>query len=142
LLKAEPVGELLGEPVWDEGILRGISEDALELFLRYVLDAEENLEGILRNANRIKTQPLHQRAMTAAERLRTEGRQEGRQEGQLEGKRGSIRQALEIRFGAVPEPVHQKLDLIVDAKRLSDLLGESIRCQSAGDFLRHLSGLG
>jgi predicted transposase YdaD len=80
--------------------------------------------------------------MTAAERLRTEGRQEGRQEGQLEGKRGSIRQALEIRFGAVPEPVHQKLDLIVDAKRLSDLLGESIRCQSAGDFLRHLSGLG
>lgn len=149
-LKAEPVGELMGEPVWDGAIMRAISVAALEQFLRYVLNAVEDMERVLEKAREIKVKPLHQNAMTIAERLRTEGleeglqkgRQEGRQEGRAEGEvagmQSSILQALEVRFGPVSGRVTGAVRSIGEAKRLSDLLGESIRCVSLEAFQKLL----
>ena len=41
-LKAEPVDELLGEAMWDEALMVGISGGALEQLLRYILNAGSN----------------------------------------------------------------------------------------------------
>jgi hypothetical protein len=42
-------------------------------------------------------------------KFRDEGRQEGRQQGSIEGRRGMLSALLEERFGALPNPLRDRL---------------------------------
>ncbi len=58
------------------------------------------------------------------ERLRWEGRQEGRQEGRHQGQQEMLLDLVQVRFGALPEPVRQAI-LSADADRVA-LLGRRV----------------
>ena len=88
--------------------------------------------------------------MTLAQQLRNEGRQEGRQEGRNEGRqegrqegerkgsvatgRQAVLEALEIRFGPVPEGLREAMAAIDDPVRLRALLRAAIVLESVETF--------
>jgi predicted transposase YdaD len=88
--------------------------------------------------------------MTLAQQLRNEGRQEGRQEGRNEGRqegrqegeregsvatgRQAVLEALEIRFGPVPEGLREAMAAIDDPVRLRALLRAAIVLESVEAF--------
>ena len=84
--------------------------------------------------------------MTLAQQLRNEGRQEGRNEGRQEGRqegerkgsvatgRQAVLEALEIRFGPVPEGLREAMAAIDDPVRLRALLRAAIVLESVEAF--------
>ncbi|MEN9285858.1 MAG: hypothetical protein RLZZ179_3351 [Verrucomicrobiota bacterium] len=92
--------------------------------------------------------------MTLAQQLRNEGRQEGRQEGRNEGRqegrnegrqegerkgsvatgRQAVLEALEIRFGPVPEGLRESIAAIDDPARLRVLHRTAIVSESMEAF--------
>ena len=88
-LKAEPMDELLSDPVWDEALLFSISEGALERILRYILNADVSIPQLKERLSKIQTKPLQSKTMTSRSTQR--GRQTGgRARGNPAGKtRGS-----------------------------------------------------
>ena len=88
--------------------------------------------------------------MTLAQQLRNEGRQEGRNEGRQEGRnegrqegerkgsvatgRQAVLEALEIRFGPVPEGLRESIAEIDDPARLRVLLRAAIVSASMETF--------
>jgi predicted transposase YdaD len=67
-----------------------------------------------------------------------EGRQEGRQEGLVASKQQDIVEALEIRFGIVPEGLREEIELIGDPAKLTSLLRAAIRSTDIESFAREL----
>lgn len=137
-LKAEPVNELLSDPLWDESLLFSISEDALERLLRYILNAELQVPALKERIAKIQAAPLKTKAMTLADRLREEGKQEGKEEGKLEGKRESVLRALEIRHGGYPEGIREAMDGVNDPAILDGLLESAFRSDSLEEFAQKL----
>ena len=141
-LKAEPMDELLGDPVWDEALLFSISEGALERILRYILNADVSIPQLQERLSKIQTKPLQSKTMTLADRLREEGKLEGEREGILRGKReGQLRavlHALEIRHGSYPEGIREAIEAIYDLERLEALLESAIRSDSLEAFAQKL----
>ena len=149
-LKAEPIGELLGDALWDEALLFSISEDALERILRYILNAEVNVTLLKQRIGKIQTKPLQTKTMTLADQLRQEGKLEGEREGVLKGKkegltegqlrafRTSVLRALEIRHGAYPEGVREAVEAINDPQRLEHLHESAFRSDSIEVFAQQL----
>jgi hypothetical protein len=145
-LKAEPMGELLGDALWDESLLYSISEGALEPILRYVLNAEDNLSQLKERIGKIRTTPLRTKTMTLADQLRQEGKVEGELEGLLKGKtegqlrafRTAVLRALEIRHGSYPEGIREAIEAIHDARQLETLLESAIRSDSIETFSQGL----
>ena len=92
--------------------------------------------------------------MTLAQQLRNEGRQEGRDEGRQEGRnegrqegeregtvamgRQAVLEALEIRFGPVPEGLREAIAAIDDPVRLRALLRAAILSESVEVFVSAL----
>jgi predicted transposase YdaD len=88
--------------------------------------------------------------MTLAQQLRNEGRQEGRNEGRQEGRnegrqegerkgsvatgRQAVLEALEIRFGPVPEGLRESIAEIDDPERLRVLHRKAIVSASVEVF--------
>ena len=132
-LKAEPMGELLHDLVWDHAVLTGVSREAVERFFRYVLSANVDTEAFRAKVNRQESKHLTQLAMTLADRFRQEGRQEGHQEGLQKGlekglyegevlsRRQALLEVLEVRFGSVPEGLGETLAAVSDLDRLRAL---------------------
>ena len=141
-LKAEPMDELLSDPVWDEALLFSISEGALERILRYILNADVSIPQLKERLSKIQTKPLQSKTMTLADRLREEGKLEGEREGILRGKReGQLRavlHALEIRHGSYPEGIREAIEAIYDLQRLEALLESAIRSDSLEAFAQKL----
>ena len=76
--------------------------------------------------------------MTLAQKLRqegrTEGRQEGRQEGNLAASRQSVIEALEVRFGLIPDGLCDSIEAIADPERLRVLHRVAIVTDSLESF--------
>ena len=84
--------------------------------------------------------------MTLAQHLRQEGfttgKQEGRQEGRLEERthssRQSILEALDLRFGPIPDGLRDSLNAIADPDKLRALLRAAIVSDSLESFAASL----
>jgi predicted transposase YdaD len=147
-LKAEPVDELLSDPVWESGTLESISVDALERFFRYVCDREQRREEFFERLGRYEASAtLKTRLMTIAEQLRAEGsreawekgREEGREEGLMGAKRAAVLRALELRLGAVPESAADRIRGVESVATLDALLEAAICAGSMQEFEQRLS---
>lgn len=145
-LKAEPVGELLEDALWDEPLLFSLSESALERILRYILNAEIDTPKLRKRIAKMSTPSLQTKTLSIADQLRLKGRREGRREGKREGisegelraLRWSVLRALEIRHGVYPEGIQQAIELVNDPKHLQKLCEHAIQCDSVGAFARAL----
>jgi len=135
VLKAERAGELLGNEVWDESLLAQISAEFLHVVWHYLLTAGSvDIEQFHRRMQKIVSPALREQTMTLAEQLRREGRLEGRNEGRLDALHDNILEALEVRFGAVPDGVRESVSGIVDEGRLRELLRAAIRTPTLDAF--------
>lgn len=137
-LKAEPVNDLLADEIWDESLLLSISESAFEQWLRYVLNADVHVPELQKRIRKIRIQPLKNKTMTLAERLREEGKMEGKVEGQLQALRMAVLRTLEIRCGGCPEGIREAVELVCDHQNLERLLEVAIRANSHEEFAQKL----
>ena len=130
VMKAERASQLLGDDVWDEALMARLSRALLDLLMRYILEAGIDKSAFERRVLSVATPEIRTIAMTIAQQIRQEGRQEGRQDDILE--------ALELRFGTVPEGMAATLRGIHDDNRLRTLLRAAIRAASLEDFTKAL----
>jgi predicted transposase YdaD len=92
-------------PWWDEMELLARTdqgEEDLALLIRYIHHAADFEPGSLRQLVRGLGRRVEETAMTAAERLRAEGKLEGKAEGKLEGQAQLLLRLLTFRFGTLP----------------------------------------
>lgn len=141
-LKAGKISALLDDIVWDELLMVQLAPDAFERLLRYILDRDIDKPAFRRELQTIINPQLSQKAMSLDKQLRQEGRQEGIQEGLQAGLMASrqqdILEALEIRFGAVPEGLREEIEMIADCAKLTGLLRAAIRSANLETFVREL----
>ncbi len=164
-LKAEKLGALLEEAVWDESLLTEISPAAFEMLLRYIFDRDIDKPAFRRRVKNITNSKIATNAMTLAEQFRQEGReetrslaeqfrQEGRQEGRHVGhqeglhsgiqkglilsKQQDILEALQIRFDRIPEGLREAIESLSDVEKLSRLHRAAIRSADLEAFAAEL----
>jgi len=129
-LKAQPTGELLSEAVWDTSVIKQVSPHTAEMFLRYVLNAEDNKEAVLARAEKVQSKSFLTNAMTIAQQLieegRIEGRLEGRQEGSIQGSQRSVLLCLEIRFGQLPDSLRKQISAVQSIPKLESILASTV----------------
>ena len=135
-MKAETLGRLFGDEVWDEAlILQDLS--AFERVVLYILSVSRHdidTTTFERKLSTLRSAQVRQTAMTLAQQLQQEGRQEGRQEGLIASKQDDIIQALEVRFGAVPETISSRVAALTDLEVLGSLLRHAITSVSLEEF--------
>lgn len=125
-MKAERLGELLGDAVWDEALIAEIPADLLEMVLRYILGGEIDRRAFEARVRKIENPEIRSKAMTLVQVYRQEGRQEGRQEDILE--------ALELRFGDLPEGLAEAVCSVRDEAKLRVLYRAAIQSDSLDEF--------
>ena len=80
--------------------------------------------------------------MTLAQQLRQEGRiegrLEGREDGRMEERRQSVLEALDLRFGPIPDGLGDSLNAIADPEKLRALLRAAIVSDSLESFAASL----
>ena len=135
--------------VLDEMLMVQLLPEEFERFLRYIFDRGIDKPDFRRKLKTITDPKLIENAMSLAEQLREEGRQEvrslaeqfrkeGRQAGLIASKQQDIVEALEIRFGTVPEGLREEIELIGDPAKLTNLLRAAIRSTDIESFAREL----
>lgn len=152
-LKAEAVGELLHEAVWEPGLLQAVSLEAAERFFRYMLNAGIDKQTFERRVRQVNNVELLQQAMTLADQYRQEGlqqgmtladqyRREGIEQGVQHGQTRALRRALVdvlvTRFDSVPEGLRDRVEEITDSETLTALLKSAVRCERLEDFVHSL----
>ncbi len=111
VMKAERLGMLLDDPVWDEDLVGKASMDLFEQILRYIASAADlDKPAFFGRIKMVKDERIRQTAMTLEQQFRQEGRQEGRLEGRLKGERLLLERQLIRRFGPLPEWVCRFLE--------------------------------
>ncbi len=162
VLKAEPVGELLSEAVWEAKVWRKLSWAALYRLMRYIVARAKSGEAVLRRIEKLKEPRLKEAYMTIAEQHWAEGRvaghaaghaagrEEGIREGGLGEKRRAVLRALEIRHGSKSNPpappllehiwerISAQVNAIDSGLWLDQLLEAAICSDSIQEFERHL----
>ncbi len=145
-LKAQAVGDLLGDPVWEASLLRVVSAEVLDYLIRYTWNQDVDKEGFRLRLEALPRTDLNRETMTLAQKIREEGREEGRergredgrQEGREEGREEGMRQAtcnlLEVRFQFVPERLLEELGRVREMGRLEALRWQAIRCSSLDEL--------
>jgi predicted transposase YdaD len=149
-LKAQAVGELLGDPVWDHSLLRTVSAEVLDYLIRYVWNQDVDKERFWLKLKELPRTDLNPETMTLAQKIREEGRvegrvegreegrveglEEGREEGREEGMRHAIWGLLKIRFETVHEGLREELDHISNMERLEALHRQAVCCASLEEF--------
>jgi len=134
-LKAEPLGELLHNLVWDRAVIAGVSREAVERFFRYMLNANVDRRGFDEKVKLQHSESLTELAMTLADRIREEGLQKGRQEGRQEGRMEGLLEVLEVRFGPVPAGLAENLSAVSDSERLKALHRAALTCPDLESFV-------
>jgi predicted transposase/invertase (TIGR01784 family) len=130
VLKAQPVGELLGDAVWEASLLKQVSKELLEMLILYTHNEDVDKERLWLRLRTLPRADLDTNTMTLAEKFREEGREEGR----LEGAFRMLCDVLEERFGAVPEGLREALGRVRSISQLEQLLRHGIRCGSLEEF--------
>jgi hypothetical protein len=137
-MKAERIGDLLADQVWDSELLPEVARDLFHMLLRYMLASDIDKSGFERKIQRIENEQKRTEAMTLAQQYRQEGRQEGLEKGRLEGvlvsRRQDVLEALEIRFDQVPPGLREAVDAIADEEKLRALLRAAIRSATLEEF--------
>jgi len=67
------------------------------------------------------------------------GAESGEERGERKGEQKMVLEALEVRFGAVPDLISKQIQKISQQNVLSDLLRQAIQCQTVKDFKKTLS---
>lgn len=62
-------------------------------------------------------------------------------EGRHEGVRTSILQALEVRFGSVPQEVAQRLEALT-SEQLQELHRQAVICETLEEFISQMESVG
>jgi len=138
VMKAERVGRLLDDWVWDEELMAGTPLELLQMVLRYLVGAEVDKKGFTDRLERLSEPETRAAAMTLAQQLRQEGRQEGHQKGRQEGRQEDILEALELRFERVPVGLSEAVRLVMDDAKLRELHRAAICCESLESFAQQL----
>jgi hypothetical protein len=125
-LKAEPLGELFHDLVWDRAVITGVSREAVERFFHYVLNANVDTEVFRAKVVQQESKNLTELAMTLADRFR--------QEGEIHSRQQALLELLEVRFGAVPEGLAEALSTISDLNRLKELQKTAVTCPDLESF--------
>jgi hypothetical protein len=133
-LKAEPLGELLHDMVWDRAVIAGVSREAVERFFHYVLNANVDTGVFRTKVVQQESKNLTELAMTLADRFRQEGRQEGRMEGEIQSRRQALLDVLEVRFASIPEGLREALSGVSELNRLEKLLKVAVVCPDLEAF--------
>lgn len=129
-MKAERLGQLLGDAVWDENLILRVPRELFLIVLRYILSGEIDKEVFKNKLSEISDPEIRADAMTLAQQFRQEGRQEILQ--------ANIREALEIRFENVPRGLRDAIVLVTDDSKLREMHRTAIRCASLDDFAASL----
>jgi len=145
-LKAEPMDELLSDPVWEKSILSVLSEGALERVMRHLYDGNVSREEFAERIRRLHAEPLESTIMTLADQFRAEGlqtglsqgRNEGRSEGQLQAMRSAILRTLELKHGPLPQSIAHTLASTIDEVSLLRLLDRAVLSSSLTQFAQDL----
>ena len=141
-MKAERIGKLLDDPVWDETLIIQMPREMFEGLVHYMLNTDVDKDGFDARVQGIKHSQTKTTAMTLADQLRQEGIQEGRQEGRQEGvivaQQKAVLDALEIRFTTVPDGLRESIMGLDDEAHLRRLLRASIQAASLEDFSKAL----
>ncbi len=130
-LKAEQTAELLGDAVWDEGLIERVPIGIFAMVLRYILSTGDIDKGAF--SHKVKTlhsTKIQTEAMTLAQQFHQEGR--------LEGQMQAVIDALQTRFERVPDGLREEIAKINDSARLQDLHREAIRCSDLESFSKAL----
>ena len=136
VLKAEPIGRLLGNAVWDNNLLANVSRRLFDRFIRFLLARTDTIDRprVFRKIEEVRDPALRTSAMTLAQQLR----QEGRQEGTLAASRQSVLEALDLRFGPIPDGLRDSIEAIADPEKLRGLLRAAIVSDSLESFAASL----
>jgi hypothetical protein len=111
VMKAERLGMLLDDPVWDEDLVGEASLELFEQILFYIASAADlDKPAFFERLKRVKDERIRQTAMTLEQQFRQEGRQEGLQEGLQKGERLLLERQLTRRFGPLPDWVGRSLE--------------------------------
>jgi predicted transposase YdaD len=151
ILKAERSGELLSAPIWDDELLRMVLLDTFHLAVSYMCsrDSVDN-DALFHRIKSIGSEPHRTAAMTLAQKLRQDGIQEGIKTGELKGRedgrmeerthsrRQSVFEALDLRFGPIPDGLRDSLNAITDPEKLRALLRAAIVSDSLESFAASL----
>ena len=147
VLKAERSGELLTDPIWDEELLAKVLIDTFHLIVSYMYsrDSVDN-DALFHKIKSIGSEPHRTAAMTLAQKLRQDGIQEGIKTGELKGRmeerthsrRQSVLEALDLRFGPIPDGLRDSIEAIADPEKLRALLRAAIVADSLESFAASL----
>jgi hypothetical protein len=133
-MKAERLGALLEDVVWEEDLLIQVPPELFEMVLRYILGRDIDRGAFETRLNKIGNPQIRSKAMTLAQVYRQEGRQEGLQKGRQE----DIIEALDLRFGSSPKTVRDAIFAIEDEEKLRILLRGAIQSASIEQFIQLL----
>ena len=136
-LKAEPLGELFHDLVWDRAVITGVSREAVERFFHYVLNANVDTEVFREKVIQQESKKLTELAMTLADRFRQEGRQEGRQQ-EIASLQRALLEVLDVRFGLVPEGLAETVLAVSDLGILKMLHKTALTCPGLESFASNL----
>ena len=138
VMKAERLSKLLDDVVWDEALFLRVPREMIELLIRYILDADIDKADFDRKVASVSNLDLRSNAMTLAQQFRLEGRQEGRQEGRVIILQENVIDALDIRFGEVPQGLRETILGIREEAILRAHHRAAIQATSLEDFSRSL----
>jgi hypothetical protein len=144
VLKAEPIGRLLGNAVWDNNLLANVSRRLFDRFISFLFARTDPIDRphFIRKIHRVRNPALRTSAMTLAQQLRQEGFATGKQEGRLEerthSRRQSVLEALDLRFGPIPDGLRDSLNAIADPEKLRALHRAAIVSDSLESFASSL----
>ena len=137
-MKAERIGDLLADPVWDSALLPEVARDLFHMLLRHMLASDIDKTGFERKIQTIENEQRKTEAMTLAQQYREEGLEKGRMEGILASRRQDVLEALEIRFGHVPPGLREAVETIADEEKLRCLHRSAIRSATLEEFAAQL----
>jgi hypothetical protein len=138
VLKAQPVGELLGDAVWEASLLKEVSRELLEMLIRYTHNEDVDKERFWLRLRTLPRADLDPNTMTLADKFREEGRElgieQGIERGRLQECLRMLCRFLEVRFGCVPEGLMEELGRVEDLSRLERMHEHAMRCGSLEEF--------
>ena len=137
-LKAQPMGQLLGDPVWEPSLLKQVSRELLEYLIRYAWNEDVDKQQFGERLKELPRTDLDPETMTLAQRIRQEGREEGIEKGSLDTALGFVCAVLEERFGRVPEGLREAVLRLREPGRAKALLPHAVRCASLEEFAAQL----